>query len=67
LANGTIKKLTDRGFGFIKQESGKDIFFHCSFLENVEFEDLEEGDQVSYSIGQGEKGPRAEDIRVINP
>jgi CspA family cold shock protein len=57
---GTIKKLTDRGFGFIGAEGQeKDIFFHGKSLEGVEFDELREGDAVSFEVENGEKGPAA--------
>jgi CspA family cold shock protein len=62
---GTIKKLTDKGFGFIKGDGG-DIFFHMSNLVDVSFEELSEGQRVEYSMGTGPKGPRAENIRVLD-
>jgi CspA family cold shock protein len=65
MAEGTIKRLTDRGFGFIETESGTDMFFHMSAVEGVTFEQLQEGNRVSFEIGQGPKGPRAEQVRVI--
>jgi CspA family cold shock protein len=65
VSEGTIKRLTDRGFGFIETSSGKDIFFHSSALEGVSFEQLQTGQRVSYSEGQGPKGPRAEAVRVL--
>ena len=66
MAEGTIKRLTDRGFGFIDTGSGKDMFFHLSSLEEgVNFEDLREGQRVEYTEGQGPKGPRAENVKVI--
>ena len=65
MAEGTIKRLTDRGFGFIDTGSGKDMFFHLSNVEGVSFEDLREGQRVEYTEGQGPKGPRAENVRVI--
>ena len=65
MAEGTIKRLTDRGFGFIETESGTDMFFHMSNVEGVAFEQLQEGNRVSFEIGQGPKGPRAEQVRVI--
>ena len=43
MAEGTIKRLTDKGFGFIANDSGKDLFFHMSAVEGVRFEDLREG------------------------
>ncbi len=63
MAEGTIKRLTDRGFGFIATESGKDIFFHMSNVEGVRFEDLREGQKVSFEAGEGPKGPRAENVK----
>ncbi len=65
MAEGTIKKLTGRGFGFIKTESGKDLFFHSSSLQGVTFLDLHEGQKVSYTEGQGKKGPQAENIKPV--
>jgi CspA family cold shock protein len=65
MAEGTIKRLTDKGFGFIDNGSGKDTFFHMSAVEGCRFEDLREGQKVSYNEGHGPKGPRAENVRVI--
>ena len=63
---GTIKRLTDKGFGFIETGSGKDLFFHLSALKGVSYEELTEGQEVEYTEGQGPKGPRAEDVRPAN-
>ena len=65
MAEGTIKRLTDKGFGFISTGSGKDLFFHTSALEGVTFEELREGQRVTFTEGQGPKGPRAESIRLL--
>jgi cold shock protein len=65
MAEGTIKRLTDKGFGFIENGTGKDMFFHMSAVEGCRFEDLREGQKVSYNEGRGPKGPRAENVRVI--
>ena len=65
MAEGTIKRLTDKGFGFIEDGSDKDMFFHMSNLEGVSFEQLQEGQRVSYTEGQGPKGPRAENVRPV--
>ena len=63
MAQGTIKKLvSDKGFGFIKGENGE-LFFHRSAVEGTSFEELTEGQTVSYEEGQGPKGPRAESVR----
>lgn len=63
MAEGTIKKLTDKGFGFIDIGTGKDLFFHSSSLEGVRFEELHEGQQVTYTEGSGPKGPCAENVQ----
>ena len=61
---GTIKKLVaDRGFGFIKTDRGE-LFFHMSALEDIQFEELQEGQSVEYTEGRGPKGPRAENIKL---
>lgn len=65
MPEGTIKRLTDKGFGFIDTGSGKDLFFHMSALEGVRYDDLQEGQTVSFNEGQGPKGPRAENVRVV--
>jgi len=65
MAEGTIKRLTDKGFGFIDAGTGQDMFFHMSNLEGVAFEELREGQRVSFTEGQGPKGPRAENVQVI--
>ena len=65
MAEGTIKRLTDKGFGFIEDGSDKDMFFHSSNLEGVSYEQLHEGQRVSYTEGRGPKGPRAENVKPI--
>ncbi len=65
MAEGTIKRLTDKGFGFIEDGSDKDMFFHSSNVEGTSFEQLQEGQRVSYTEGQGPKGPRAENVKPI--
>lgn len=60
---GTIKTLTDRGFGFIAREGEvKDLFFHSKDLSGVTFEELKQGDTVSFEVVQGEKGPSAKNV-----
>ncbi|MDP3963337.1 MAG: cold shock domain-containing protein [bacterium] len=60
---GTIKTLTDRGFGFIAVEGqAKDLFFHSKDLNGMTFEDLRAGDAVSFDVVQGEKGPAAKNV-----
>ncbi|WP_029625115.1 cold-shock protein [Sphingomonas sp. PAMC 26605] len=65
MAQGTIKRLTDKGFGFIADASGNDLFFHMSSVEGVRYEDLREGETVSFDVGQGPKGPRAENVKQV--
>ena len=55
MAEGTIKKVTQKGFGFIDTGTGQDLFFHSSNLEGVTFDQLYEGQRVSYTEGHGEK------------
>ena len=64
MAEGTIKKLTDKGFGFIKTGSDKDLFFHSSSLQGVGFDDLSEGQKVTFTEGRGPKGPCAENVKL---
>jgi CspA family cold shock protein len=65
MAEGTIKRLTDKGFGFIDTGTDQDMFFHSSSLQGVSYEELQEGQRVSYTEGEGPKGPRAENVRPI--
>jgi CspA family cold shock protein len=65
MAEGTIKRLTDRGFGFINTGKDKDLFFHSSALQGVSFEELQVGQKVSYTEGRGQKGPCAENVKPI--
>ncbi|HLA85458.1 MAG TPA: cold shock domain-containing protein [Thermoguttaceae bacterium] len=65
MAEGTIKKLTSKGFGFIETGNGKDLFFHSESLEGVSFDDLREGQKVSFTEGRSPKGPRAENVKPI--
>ena len=67
MPQGTIARLvTDKGFGFINTGKGKgsDLFFHMSSLNNSHFDDLREGQSVTFTEGEGPKGPRAENIEV---
>lgn len=63
---GQIKKLVaDKGYGFIKRAGGTDLFFHTTGLIDVQFDDLKEGQAVSFEVGKGPKGDRAEGVRVV--
>lgn len=60
---GVIKTLTDRGFGFISREGEtKDLFFHSKDLNGVTFDELKQGDTVSFDVQEGEKGPSAVNV-----
>ena len=64
--NGTIKRLTDKGFGFITPEGqDKDLFFHSSSLVGVALEELKVGDAVSFETEQSDKGPRAANVQRV--
>jgi cold shock protein len=65
MAEGTIKKLMDKGFGFINTGKAKDLFFHSNNVEGVTFEQLHEGQRVSFTEGQGPKGPQAENVKAV--
>jgi cold shock protein len=63
--SGTIKRLvSDKGFGFILAGDGKEYFFHNSACAGTRYDDLREGQAVTFDVGQGPKGPRAENVRV---
>ena len=64
MAEGTIKRLTDKGFGFIDVGSEKDLFFHSSNLEGVSYDELREGQRVSFTEARGPKGPCAENVAL---
>ncbi|MDP1884262.1 MAG: cold shock domain-containing protein [Candidatus Moranbacteria bacterium] len=66
MAQGTIKRLTDRGFGFITQDGeDKDLFFHAKELQGVEFNDLKEGDRVQFEVSESPKGPNAINVSRV--
>jgi len=63
MQEGTIKRLTDRGFGFITYEGAeKDLFFHSKELKNVQFDELREGDKVTFEVAESPKGPNAVNV-----
>ena len=59
---GTIKKLTDKNFGFIAQDGGDDLFFHISEIQGSEPRD---GDKVEFEVGEGKKGPCATNVVAV--
>ena len=67
MQEGTIARLTDKGFGFIKVEGQeKDLFFHSNELVNAKYDELREGDKVSFEIGESPKGPNAIKVSRIS-
>ncbi|MEO1497087.1 MAG: cold shock domain-containing protein [Planctomycetota bacterium] len=64
MAEGTIKRLTEKGFGFIDVGSDKDLFFHSSSVEGGGYDQLREGQRVSFDEAMGQKGPCAENVRL---
>lgn len=62
MPQGAIKKLTDKGFGFIDGEQG-DVFFHMSVLQDATFDDIHEGQSVEYEFEENQRGPRATSVK----
>jgi CspA family cold shock protein len=66
LAEGTVKWFNDRkGYGFINQENGQDVFVHYSSIDASGFKTLSEGDRVSFNVEQSERGPEAKNVKKL--
>jgi CspA family cold shock protein len=66
MANGTVKWFNDRkGFGFIEQQDGSDVFVHHSGINATGFKSLNEGDEVTFDVEQGQKGLAAVNVTVV--
>ena len=67
VATGTVKWFSpEKGFGFILQEGGPDVFVHFSAIEGDGYRNLEEGQQVEFDVTEGQKGPQAANVRVVS-
>ena len=66
MATGTVKWFNaEKGFGFIQQENGEDVFVHFRNINSSGFKSLDEGQKVQFTVTQGQKGPQAENVTVI--
>ncbi len=66
MQTGKIARLTDKGFGFISRDGEeKDLFFHANELVGIDYDSLQEGDEVSFEVGEGPKGPNAVQVSKI--
>jgi CspA family cold shock protein len=66
MANGTVKWFNEKkGYGFIEQEDGPDVFVHHTGINSTGFRTLHEGDQVTFTVEQGKKGPAAVNVTIV--
>ncbi|MEA3367111.1 MAG: cold-shock protein [Planctomycetota bacterium] len=66
MATGTVKWFNDqKGFGFIEQDGGADVFVHHTSIQGEGYKSLAEGDQVEFDVTQGPKGPKAENVKRV--
>jgi cold shock protein len=66
MQKGKITRVTDRGFGFIAIDGeSKDLFFHSNELKNIQFDELREGDEVTFEVAEGQKGQNAVNINKV--
>lgn len=67
MSKGTVKRIMrERGFGFISAEDGREVFFHRSEVQDVDFDELQEGDHLEFSIVKGTKGPQAIGVKRVS-
>jgi CspA family cold shock protein len=67
METGSVKWFnSDKGYGFIARDKGGDIFVHHSEIENSGYRSLNEGDKVEFEVGEGQKGPAAQKVRIIS-
>ncbi len=66
MSKGTVKWFNaNKGYGFIEQEGGEDLFVHFSAIQSEGFKTLDEGDMVTFEVSAGQKGPQAIDVKVV--
>ena len=66
MAEGTVKWFNEaKGFGFIQQDDGNDVFVHYSAIQGNGFKTLAEGDRVSFEVVEGQKGPAAQNVETL--
>ncbi len=66
MAEGTVKWFNDaKGYGFIEQDNGPDVFVHFSVIQSEGFKSLAEGDKVAFEVVQGDKGPQSSNVNKI--
>ena len=66
MTQGSVKWFNgEKGFGFIEQDGGEDVFVHYSEIQGTGFKSLDEGQRVEFEVGQGQKGPQATGVRAI--
>lgn len=66
MATGIVKWFNDeKGFGFIQQEQGPDVFVHHTAIQSEGFRSLQEGQKVEFTVAQGPKGPQAENVQKV--
>jgi CspA family cold shock protein len=66
MAQGTVKWFNaEKGYGFIAEDGGPDVFVHYSAIDSAGYKSLEEGDRVEFEVSQGQKGPQADGVRKI--
>jgi CspA family cold shock protein len=66
MAQGTVKWFNaEKGYGFIAEDGGPDVFVHYSAIEGTGYKSLEEGDRVEFEVSQGQKGPQADNVHKV--